>query len=353
MPGASIEFDAMKNLGNPFPLTPALSPGERENHRQSVGESRVAETFRRRALPLPLLGGEGWGEGERTVEIASALTCTPLSSLIFHLSFGGASASSRLANRSAIIRQWMRRALLQRIPYRVADSLSLASQARVPEPQYLDAPRLQPGITIHIFGLLSRESVLKTIQLDVQLRFQTKEIEDVRPERMLAAKLIVGKPAVPQPAPQELLGPRVVFPHHPRNAKQFGRCHAERIGIASLTAQARSLDPHPAPRLLRGEAAMSLVAPAGERELRWQMTGGLNTGVSKGGPFPLTPALSPGERENHPQAAGESNALEISNAPASLHPLPRGEGWGEGERIVPPLRTSNRSQNFRTAFTPI
>ena len=50
------------------PLTPALSPseGERENRRQSVGESGRFEIFPCRALlfPLPRRGGEGQGEGE-------------------------------------------------------------------------------------------------------------------------------------------------------------------------------------------------------------------------------------------------------------------------------------------------
>jgi len=48
----------------PFPLTPALSPGEREDRRQSVGESGLLETFGSRPLLLPLPGGEGRGEGE-------------------------------------------------------------------------------------------------------------------------------------------------------------------------------------------------------------------------------------------------------------------------------------------------
>jgi NADH-quinone oxidoreductase subunit F len=47
-----------------FPLTPALSPRERENCRPSVGESKVAENLKHRASLPPLPGGEGWGEGK-------------------------------------------------------------------------------------------------------------------------------------------------------------------------------------------------------------------------------------------------------------------------------------------------
>ena len=50
-----------------IPLTPALSPseGERENRRQSVGETGVAGNVVSRTLLFPLhrRGGEGQGEG--------------------------------------------------------------------------------------------------------------------------------------------------------------------------------------------------------------------------------------------------------------------------------------------------
>src|ERR1035438_5424659 len=47
-----------------FPLTPTLSPREREDSRQSVGESRAVGNCETRSLQLPLPWGEGWGEGE-------------------------------------------------------------------------------------------------------------------------------------------------------------------------------------------------------------------------------------------------------------------------------------------------
>jgi 5-methyltetrahydrofolate--homocysteine methyltransferase len=65
------DFAAPKTHRALFPLTPALSPGERENRSLSLGksatgfsstDSRVTETTQRLS-PLP--GGEGQGEGER------------------------------------------------------------------------------------------------------------------------------------------------------------------------------------------------------------------------------------------------------------------------------------------------
>jgi non-ribosomal peptide synthetase-like protein len=50
-----------------FPLTPALSPGERENRRQDFRESDAPGNVERLTLILPLPGGEGRGEGEQAI----------------------------------------------------------------------------------------------------------------------------------------------------------------------------------------------------------------------------------------------------------------------------------------------
>ena len=57
----------------PFPLTPALSLGEREIRTPSRDESRHFRTIRARAMVLPLPKGEGWGEGEGSAGPAQVL----------------------------------------------------------------------------------------------------------------------------------------------------------------------------------------------------------------------------------------------------------------------------------------
>jgi len=54
--------------------------------------------------------------------------------------------------------------------------------------------------------------------------------------------------------------------------------------------------------------------------------------------FPLTPALSPGERENRPPSPGNScdgvrrASVRKPRGGRRLSPLPEGEGQGEGKR---------------------
>jgi hypothetical protein len=54
-----------------FPLTPALSLGERENARLSVDESEVLGVLASRTPRLPLPKGEGRGEGEEDAQSAT------------------------------------------------------------------------------------------------------------------------------------------------------------------------------------------------------------------------------------------------------------------------------------------
>ena len=65
-------FELKEKEDDMIPLTPALSPGERETHNPALGTKRscgLAEDWRT-ILPLP--GGEGRGEGESNPQRASS-----------------------------------------------------------------------------------------------------------------------------------------------------------------------------------------------------------------------------------------------------------------------------------------
>jgi glycogen debranching enzyme/glycosidase len=62
--GTSVTLVATAETADTFSLTPALSPKESENHRQSVGESDGIGTFAGRTLLSPHSEGEGQGEGK-------------------------------------------------------------------------------------------------------------------------------------------------------------------------------------------------------------------------------------------------------------------------------------------------
>src|SRR6266404_1802338 len=67
-----------------FPLTPALSLGEREHRRLILRKSDALTSRQNLAAILPLPKGEGWGEGEGAVEISRALRlCNCLIRFVF------------------------------------------------------------------------------------------------------------------------------------------------------------------------------------------------------------------------------------------------------------------------------
>jgi len=59
--------DDQRSSVGPFPLTPTLSLGERENRWQSFSRYRVLATKPPSRVPLPK--GEGWGEGKETSKL--------------------------------------------------------------------------------------------------------------------------------------------------------------------------------------------------------------------------------------------------------------------------------------------
>ena len=243
----------MRALRTSFPLTPALSLGERENHSLLTDESdtpdrsccsRLEQTgsdgSERESRPkkdarwlFPLPEGEGQGEGEgdskNRVSRTNCVGSTP---------HGFALALIRRRHWPAVIRRRIWSAFLQRPPNRVADGIFLAPQAGVPESAHLDATRFQKRIAFDIFGMFPRRAVLKAVQFDVHPSFQTEEVKDVRPERMLTAKSVTGESPVVQPTPQKFLGPCVLLAQHACDACELGRCHTCRVGWPQTHSQA-------------------------------------------------------------------------------------------------------------------
>jgi len=71
VPGQQSKLHA--NSDAAFPLTPALSPKEREEHRQSVRKSEASRLVERHPSALPLPKGEGRGEGEQRVGLGESV----------------------------------------------------------------------------------------------------------------------------------------------------------------------------------------------------------------------------------------------------------------------------------------
>ena len=101
----------------------------------------------------------------------------------------------------------MRRAGLQLIEDRVPDTLCIAAQMRIPEPQRFDAARLQELFTFQIMFALVGKTMLAAVQFHIQFRLLAKEIQMVNAEGMLAAKFVAGEPPCAQPAPDKFFRP--------------------------------------------------------------------------------------------------------------------------------------------------
>jgi len=85
------------------------------------------------------------------------------------------------ANNSgpAVGRQGLRRTFLKVAPDDISNVLLLAAQARVPETQDSYAPIFKPGIPFSVQFLSVWISMLRAIQLDIQVGFRAKEIKNV------------------------------------------------------------------------------------------------------------------------------------------------------------------------------
>ena len=74
------------------------------------------------------------------------------------------------------------------------------------------------------------------------------------------------------------------------------------------------------------------------KKAKGKIHGELKARMFAGGRFPLTPALSLGERENRLQPLSKTcdwicrTRTRKTETPRSLFPLPEGEGQGEGKR---------------------
>jgi hypothetical protein len=119
----------------------------------------------------------------------------------------------------------MGRSRLERAPDAIPNELLFRPEMGIPKSQDLHAVSFQPRIPLRIQSPPLRKPVLTAIQLDIQARFQTKEIQNISSHRLLSPKLIGGKPPVSQPAPNKPFRPGIVLAQCAGNGDLFGMLH--------------------------------------------------------------------------------------------------------------------------------
>jgi hypothetical protein len=118
---------------------------------------------------------------------------------------------SRGFYRSGILLPWTRCARLQFVEDRITDTLSVAPQMRIPEPQRFNAARLQKRCALGIVIPRVRKAMLAAVQFNVQGRFLAEEIQIIDAHGVLTAEFVAAEAAVRQPAPDQLLRPSFLF----------------------------------------------------------------------------------------------------------------------------------------------
>ncbi|MDQ0468420.1 hypothetical protein QO011_001420 [Labrys wisconsinensis] len=103
--------------------------------------------------------------------------------------------------------------------YRVDDGARLAHHVAVPEAQDAEALRLEEVASPLVMSAFGFETVLLAVDLDDQLCLQGYEVNDIRPDRGLPAKVPDRRrQVVPQRPPKPLLGLSRPSPHRSRVA---------------------------------------------------------------------------------------------------------------------------------------
>jgi hypothetical protein len=149
----------------------------------------------RQLLPLPR--GEGWGEGQTSSSIVSAV-------------------------------QIPRRAFLQHSIQRIPNHLRLAAQSSVRIAQHFNAQAREKLSALFIVGPRFGQGMPEPIKLDCQSSILAKEIDVVGTDGMLSAKFPPVETSVAQPTPHQLLGPS---PFTPKDSRPCCACHTETLPI--------------------------------------------------------------------------------------------------------------------------
>src|ERR1044071_2214068 len=305
--------DTSAALAAPFPLTPALSLGQRENRIPSIGKTERFNLIKTRAAHPPLPQGEGRGEGEQSSkyphhtqnEISRPATRAQLkeSPAPYQLAVAQRQRLGKYAFRqSPETRAQQTVTSAERFSPGIRSSRSKVQGSKFSATPHLGRPLHCIPLNVHSYYSFLDSTLSPKAIIDMARRYEL--------------------PAIALTDKNNLHG-----------AVEFAQAAAQ-AGIKPIIGAELDWNGHPLCLYVENQTGYRNLCRILNSVSAQDVSGVSHTRSSSGASFPLTPALSLRERESRRLRLDHSGASRFFERRNTILPLAEAEGRGEGKPSV-------------------